>query len=71
VIYSYNKKQRDALISEICFWKVSLSIARSLALHTQQQVHVQAVSISCMTNTCCCVYSATLLTMDRETVRNV
>ena len=31
----------------------------------------QAVSITCMTYTYCCVYSARLLMMDRETVRNM
>jgi len=57
------------------FWTVSLSIIRSLALYTQQQVYViqvmlTAVSITCMTYTYCCVYSARLLMMDRETVQN-
>jgi len=30
---------------------------------------LQAVSITCMTYTCCCVYSSRLLMMDKETVR--
>jgi len=54
----------------------SLSIVRSLALYTQQRVYVMqvlltAVSKTCMTYTYCCVYSARLLMMDRETVRNM
>ena len=51
---------------------VSLSIIRSLALYTQQYIQVmltaQAVSITCMY---CCVYSARLLMMDRDTVRHM
>jgi len=55
------------------FWTVFLSIIRSLALYTQQQVYViqQAVSITCMTHTCCCLYSTRLLMMDRKPVRNM
>jgi len=59
------------------FRTVSLSIIRSLALYTQQYIQVmltaceQAVSITCMTYTYCCVYSEKLLMMDRETVRNM
>jgi len=55
------------------FRTVSLSIM-SLALYTQQYIQVmltacyQAVSITCMTYTYCCVYSARLLMMDRENV---
>jgi hypothetical protein len=60
------------------FRTVSLSIIRSLALYTQQQVYViqvmltacwQAINITCMTYTC--VYNARLLMMDRETVQNM
>jgi len=62
------------------FGTVSLSIIRSLVLYTQQWVYMiqvtltdcqQAVSITCMTHTYCYVYSARLLMMDRETVRNM
>ena len=62
------------------FRTVSLSITRGLALYTQQQVQViqvmltacqQAVSITCMTYTYCCVYSARPLMMDRDIVRNL
>jgi len=59
------------------FQTVSLSIISSLALYTQQYIQVmltacwQAVSITCMTYTYCRVYSARLLVMDRETVRNM
>ena len=59
------------------FRTVSLSIIRNLALHTQQYTQVMliacqpAVSITCMTYTYCCVYSARLLMMDRDTVRNM
>ena len=48
------------------FRTVSPSIIRSLALYTQQPV-----TITCMTYTCCCVYSARLVMMDGETVRNM
>jgi len=48
------------------FRTFSLSIIRSLVLYTEQ-----AVSVTCMTYTYCCVYSARLLMMDRETVRNM
>jgi len=59
------------------FRTVSLSIIRSLALYTQQYIQVmltackEAVSITFMTYTYCCVYSARLLMMDREIVRNM
>ena len=69
------------------FRRVSLSTIRSLALYTQQNVYViqvmltaasririellAAVSITCMTYTYCCVYSARLLMVDRETVLNM
>ena len=59
------------------FRTVSLSIIRSLALYTQQYIQVmltacqQAVSITYITYTYCCVYSARLLMMDRETVQNM
>jgi len=33
--------------------------------------HWQEISITCMTYTYCCVYSARFLMMDRETVRNM
>ena len=38
---------------------------------TQFHPDPTAVSITCMTYTYCCVYSARLLMMDRETVRNM
>jgi hypothetical protein len=44
----------------------SLSIIKGLALYTQQSVHVIQVVL-----TLCCVYSARLLMMDRESVRNM
>ena len=59
------------------FRPVSLSIIRSLALYTQQHIQVmltacqQAVSITCMTYTQCCLYSTRLLMMSRETGRNM
>jgi len=54
------------------FRTVSLSIIRSLALYTQQYIQVMmTASIICMTYTYCCVYSARLQMMDRETVRNM
>jgi len=58
------------------FRTVSLFFIRSLALYTHGiQVMLtaclQAVSITCMTYTYWCVYSARLLMMDRETVRNM
>jgi len=46
------------------FWTVSLSIIRSLTLHT-------AVGICHTGYADCCVYSARLLMMDRETVWNM
>ena len=57
-----------------------MSIIRSLVLDTQQQVFViefmltvcqQAVSITSMTDTYCCVYSARILMMDKKPVRNM
>jgi len=54
------------------FLTVSLSIIRSIALYTEQQVNViEVVNTTCMTYTYCCVYSARLLMMDRETVWNM
>ena len=70
-------------MSQIYFWNMtlhvsdSISIIRSLALYTQHYVYViqvmltacyQALSITCMY---CCVYSARLRMMDRDTVRNM
>jgi len=53
VICSYNKNQRDALISQICFgielymFRTGLlSIIRSLVLYTQQQVFVIPVMLT-------------------------
>jgi len=57
------------------FRTVSLSVISRLALYTQQYIQVmltayyQAVSITCMTYTYCCVFSTRLLMMDRETAR--
>ena len=84
VIYSYNKTNQIHKFLEFIFgielymfWTVSLSIIKSFSLYIEQQVYVmqvvlttcyQAVSITCMTYTCCCVYSTRLLMMDIETV---
>jgi len=46
------------------FRTLPLSIIRS-------PLQAQAVSITCMTYTYCCVYSTGLLMMDRGTVRNM
>ena len=57
-----------------------LSIIGSLILYTQAigirhtgyaDCLLHAVSITCMTHTYCCVYSARLLMMDRKPVRNM
>jgi len=56
------------------FQTVSLSIVRSLALYTQQKVcHTgfAEYSITYMTYSYCCVYSARLLMMNRDTVQNM
>jgi len=59
------------------FRTVTLSTIRSLVLYTQQYVEVmltackQAVNITCITYNYCCTYSARILMMDRETVRNM
>jgi hypothetical protein len=53
MIYSYNKKQLDALISQIyfatelyMFQTGLLSIIRSLVLYTQQKVYVVQVTLT-------------------------
>jgi hypothetical protein len=57
------------------FRTVSLSFIRSLALHSQQYVYVIQVMLTAravsITSMYCRVYSARLLMMDRETVRNM
>jgi hypothetical protein len=52
---SYNK------IDKIYFWNRTLHVSVSFS----------ASRITCRTYTCCCVYSAGLLIMDRETVQNM
>ena len=58
------------------FRTVPLSIIRIL-LYVQQYIQdmltvcYQAVSITCITYTYCCVYSTRLLMMDRGTARNM
>jgi len=73
VIYSYNKNNKMHYFLKFIFGielhvfrTVSVSIIRSLALYTQQYVYVIQVML-----TACCVYSARLLIVDRETVRNM
>jgi len=85
MIYSYNTTPQDALISQIYFWNRTLHVSDSFSVHHKESntVHTavgichtgyadclldQAVSIASMY---CCVYSARLLVMDRETVRNM
>ena len=60
------------------FWTIFPSIIRSSRLYIQQQVYVkqvllllQAGSSTCLTYTCCCMYSLELLMMDGKTVRNM
>jgi len=36
VIYSYNKSQRDALISQIYFWNRILHVSDSFSVHHQE-----------------------------------
>ena len=36
VIYSYNKSQRDALISQIYFWNRTLHVSDSFSVHHQE-----------------------------------
>jgi hypothetical protein len=65
VMYCYNKTNKMHQLLKSTFetelsmlQTVSLSITRSLALYTQQQVYVIQVRLTaCMTYTCCCVYS--------------
>jgi len=75
----------DALISQIYFGRklymfrtVPPFIIRSFSLYIQQWYmsyrfadSKQAVSITCMRYTYCCVYSTRLLMMDRGTVQNM
>ena len=83
MIYTYNKRQRDALFLKFIFGiklyifrTVPLSIIRSFSLYTAVVYVIQAmltaceqaVSIICMY---CCVYSEKILMMDRGTVRNM
>ena len=65
MIYSYNKTQRDALISQIYFgielymFRTGLlSIISSLSTVYAAIGICHTVSITCMTNNFCCVYSA-------------
>jgi len=55
-------------------WYMSYRFADSLLVGVKpvpSWSHEQAVSKMCMIYTCCCVYSAKLLMVDRPTVRNV
>jgi hypothetical protein len=77
MIYSYNKNQRDALISQIYFgiklhvFRTGLlSIIRSLVLYPVIQVMLSA-SITSMKNTYCYVYNTRVLIMDSKPVRNM
>ena len=36
MIYSYNKSQRDALISQIYFWNRTLHVSDSFCVHHQE-----------------------------------
>jgi len=65
--------------SQIYFWDRTLHVSDWFCVHHQESgtVHTAigichtAVSKTCMTYTYCCVYSARLLMMDREPVRNM
>jgi len=49
VIYSYNKNQRDALISEIYFWNRTLHISDSFSAHHQESITVHTAMGICHT----------------------
>jgi len=52
------------------FWSPVKHVVRILIIKPTRLPH-QAVSTTCMIYTCCCVYSARLLMMDRENIRNM
>jgi len=72
------------IISQIYFWNITQHVSDSFSVHHQESgtVHTaigicQAGYADCLlagsgwTYTTCCVYSARLLMIDRETVRNL
>jgi hypothetical protein len=49
VIYSYNKSQRDALISQICFWNRTLCVSDRFSVHRQESSTVYTAVGICHT----------------------
>ena len=83
--YSYNKTNWIYKFLNFYFWNRTLHVSDSFSVHRQESrtVHTAIVichmgyadwlleSITCMTYTYYCVYSARLLMMDRETARKM
>ena len=49
MIYSYNKSQRDALISQTCFWNRSLHVSGRFSVHHQESSAVYTAIGICHT----------------------
>jgi hypothetical protein len=83
VIYSYNKTNemhkflKFIFRIELCMFSDSFSVHHQdsstvhTAIHTGYADCLQAVSITSITDTWCCIYSTRLLKMDRKPVRNM
>ena len=75
MIYSYNKSQRDARISQIYFWNGTLHVSDSFSVHHHES---STVYTAIHTGYADCLLASSrhnlydiYLMMDRETVRNM
>jgi hypothetical protein len=55
VIYSYNKSQRDALISQIYFWNRTLHVSDRFSVHHQESSTVHTAIGICHTGYADCL----------------
>jgi hypothetical protein len=69
LLFSYNKNQPDALISQMYFLNKTLHVSDSSSVHHQEFRPDPARKLSANFHDIyhCCVYSEKLLTMDRVT----
>jgi len=58
VIYSYNKSQRDAIISQIYFWNRTLHVSDSFSVHHQESSTVYTAIDICHTGYAECLLAS-------------
>jgi len=58
VIYSYNKNQRDALISQIYFWNRTLHVSDRFTVHHQESSTVHTAIGICHTGYTDCLLAS-------------